>query len=339
MTVSELDWGRAAALIEQVGSGEILLVCHVFPDGDALGSMLAFALGLRQRGIRCVASFGDPFMVPSSLGFLPGQELLVEPRSCPAEPDLMITFDAASAERLGSLARNVDKSRELIVIDHHASNGGFGTVRLIDPDAAATAVLAEKLLDRLGAPLTRDVALGLYAGLASDTGSFRYASTTPEVHALAGRLVATGVRPDAVGRELWDRAPFGYLKVLSAALARARLEAGAAGGHGVVWTTVSRADRTSHGIPYEVLEGVIDVVRRCDEAEVAVVLKQTDDDGWYVSTRSKGAVDVARACTALGGGGHRLAAAFTAHGDPADTMAALLSLLDHPHDHAMEAAS
>jgi phosphoesterase RecJ-like protein len=320
-----LDWGRAVALIEQ--ADEVCLACHVSPDGDALGSMLAFALGLRQRGVRCVASFGDPYVVPSILRFLPGQELLVEPGRYPADPDIMITFDAAGTARLGSLAPHAEKARELIVLDHHASNGGFGTVSLVDPRAAATAVLAEELLTRLGVSLTRDIALGLYAGLASDTGSFQYASTTPAVHALAGRLLAAGVRPDAVGRELWDRAPFGYLQVLSAALGRARLEAGAAGGHGLVWTTVPRADRAACGLPYDLLEGVIDVVRRCDGAEVAVVFKQTDDGGWYVSTRSRGAIDVAGVCGALGGGGHRLAAAFSALEEPVATMVKLRELL------------
>lgn len=323
------DWSEAVALLEQAGPQGVCLACHVNPDGDALGSMLGFGLGLRQLGIDCVASFGDPFRVPTMLGFLPGQELLVPPHDFPAAPEVMVTFDAAGIDRLGALAPHAAKARELLVIDHHASNACFGTVNLVDPSAAATAVLAERLLARLGVSLTCDIAVGLYTGLASDTGSFRYPATTPQVHALAGRLLATGVRPDTVARELWDRAPFGYLKVLSAALAKARLEPAAAGGAGVVWTSVSKADRGTYELPYDLLEGVIDVVRRCDEAEVAVVLKETDDGKWYVSTRSKGGVDVGRACVALGGGGHPLAAAYTADGDPADVIATLLPLL-HP---------
>jgi phosphoesterase RecJ-like protein len=133
-------------------------------------------------------------------------------------------------------------------------------------------------------------------------------------------LLAAGVRPEVAGRELWERTSFGYLRVLASALARARLEPQAAGGLGLVWTTVDRADRAEHGVPYDQIEGLIDQLRRADEAEVAVVCKQTDGGGWYVSTRSKGAVDVGRACVALGGGGNRTAAAFTAHGDPATTM-------------------
>ncbi|WP_067820491.1 DHH family phosphoesterase [Actinomadura kijaniata] len=323
-----LDWDRAVRLVGR--AEEICLACHVAPDGDALGSMLALAQALRGLGKRVLASFGEPFRVPASLRFLPGQELLVEPGMMPAAPKLMITLDAAGPARLGSLAANAGRAAELIVVDHHASGGVFGTVRLVDPAAAATAVLVDELLRRLDAPLTADVAQGLYAGLASDTGSFKYSCTTPRDHDLAGRLLEAGVRPAEVSRELWDRAPFGYLQVLAGALARARLERDAAGGLGLVWTTIGRADRDVRGVPYDQLEGVIDQLRRTDEAEVSVVCKQTDEGDWYVSTRSKGQVDVGEACVELGGGGHRTAAAFTAAGDPSDIIDRLRAALRAP---------
>ncbi|WP_019634031.1 DHH family phosphoesterase [Actinomadura atramentaria] len=320
-----LDWGGAVRLVR--AADEIVLACHVVPDGDALGSMLALAQTLRGLGKRCVASFGEPFTVPHSLRFLPGQELLRAPADVPAAPALMIALDSAGPERLGSLAGVARSAAELIVVDHHATGTGFGTVRLVDPGAAATAVLVDELIRRLGAPLTPSVAEGLYAGLASDTGSFKYPCTTPQVHDLAGRLLAVGVRPEAVSRELWDRAPFGYLQVLAGALTRARLERDAAGGLGLVWTTIGQADREAPGVPYDQLEGVIDQLRRTDEAEVAVVLKEDDAGAWYVSTRSKGRVDVGRACSRLGGGGHRDAAAYTACGEPEELVDQLRAAL------------
>ncbi|TDC64664.1 bifunctional oligoribonuclease/PAP phosphatase NrnA [Actinomadura sp. GC306] len=329
---ADLEWDRAVELIR--GAGEVCLACHVAPDGDALGSMLALAQALRALGKSCLASFGEPFEVPAILRFLPGQELLVDPSRMPSAPDLMISLDAAGQARLGTLAGPAARAGALIVVDHHASNTDFGGVRLVDPDAAATAVLVEELIRRLGVPLDRDIAQGLYAGLASDTGSFKYPCTTPEVHDLAGRLLTAGVRPEAVSRELWDRAPFGYLQVLAGALARARLERDAAGGRGLVWTTIARADRDARDVPYDQLEGVIDQLRRTDEAEVAVVCKENDDGEWYVSTRSKGSVDVGRACVELGGGGHRTAAAFTTGGEPACVIDRLRAALRVPGDTA-----
>jgi phosphoesterase RecJ-like protein len=324
------DWAKAVTLLD--GADEVCLACHVRPDGDALGSMLAVAHALRApgrpRSARVVASFGDqPFEVPAILRFLPGTGLLSPPARYPDRPRLMVTFDVGSIDRLGALAANAARAEELIVVDHHASNTRFGTVNLIDPDAAATAMLAADLVGALGAELTREIAFGLYAGLVTDTGSFKYSSTSPAVHELAARLLRTGIEPGAVARELWDRAPFGYLGLLSCALGRAELEPAAAGGHGLVWTTVTRADRATRGLPLEAAEPVIDVVRRTDEADVAVVLKESDDGLWQVSARSKGKVDVGRACTRLGGGGHRFAAGFTIGGSPAEAMALLRPLL------------
>ncbi|GAA0354973.1 bifunctional oligoribonuclease/PAP phosphatase NrnA [Microbispora corallina] len=324
--VPEADWDRAVALVRAADT--VALACHVTPDGDALGSMLGFGLALRAAGKHVVASFGDRgFTVPRLLRFLPGQDLLVEPAAYPAEPSLMMTFDASTMDRLGLLAPNAGKAAELVVVDHHVSNTRFGSLHLVDPGAASTTMLVERLAGRLGLTVDRDVATCLYAGLVTDTGSFRYSATTPAAHAMAGRLIAAGLDPDAIARELWDRSPFAYLRVLGAALDRVTLEPAGAGGRGLVWTYLTRADRARHGLPYDEVEGVIDVIRRVDEAEVAVVLKEDDEGGWNVSTRSKGAVDVARACTALGGGGHPCAAGFSSTLSPEETMASLRPLL------------
>ena len=310
---------------------EVCLACHVRPDADALGSMLAVAHALRapgRRPQRIVASFGDePFEVPEILRFLPGLSLLSPPDAYPHRPELMVTFDAGSIDRLGILAGHASRADQLIVIDHHASNTRFGTVNLIDPAAAATAMLVLDLIDAAGVGLTRDIAFGLYAGLVADTGSFKYSATTPAVHEAAARLLGTGIEPGMVARELWDRAPFGYLGLLSAALGRAVLEPDAAGGNGLVWTSVSRADRAAHGLSLDAVESVIDVLRRTDEAEVAIVLKQSDDGLWQASARSKGKVDVGRACSRLGGGGHRNAAGVTLAGSAEDAIARLRGLL------------
>ncbi|GAA3314291.1 DHH family phosphoesterase [Nonomuraea dietziae] len=318
--IGEGEWDRALRLIHE--ADEVALACHISPDGDALGSMLAAAKALTAMGKRVVASFGDRrFVVPRLLRFLPALDLLTVPSAFPTEPDLMITFDASTLERLGVLAATAGKAREVIVVDHHASNQGFGTVSLIDPGVAATAVLAEELIRRLGQPLDRDMATLLYVGLSTDTGQFRHSSTTPAAHQMAARLVAAGLRTDEIARELWDRSPFAYLKVLAAALERVVLE------DGLVWTYISHADRAAYGLPYDEIEGVIDVIRRTDEADVAVVLKQDDDGAWQVSARSKGGADVGAISTALGGGGHCYAAGFTSHDSVEETMARFKEML------------
>jgi nanoRNase/pAp phosphatase (c-di-AMP/oligoRNAs hydrolase) len=327
MTTST-DWARAVAILD--GAESVCLACHIRPDADALGSMVAVARALHNRGQRVVASFGEPFAVPAILTFLPGLEILSPPGSFPARPEVMMTFDASSIDRLGELAGPAAGAAELIVVDHHASNTGFGSVSLVDPAAAATAVLAAELIDRLGVSLSRDIAIGLYSGLVTDTGSFRFAATTPEVHELAARLLAAGVDPAAVSRELYDRAPFGILGMLAAALGRAQLDRVAASGLGLVWTTVTKADREPAKLSLDAAEGVIDEIRRTDEAEVAAVLKEDDQGVWQVSVRSKQVVDVGRACAEFGGGGHARAAGFSYTGRAGEAIAALKQALDKP---------
>jgi bifunctional oligoribonuclease and PAP phosphatase NrnA len=330
--ISVADFARAAKILDS--TDEVCLACHVRPDADALGSMLALAVALRSRPggpARVVASFGDsPFTVPAILRFLPGTGLLTPPAEFPARPSVMVTLDAASSDRLGPLAASAAAAGELIVLDHHASNAGFGTVNLVDPGAAATAVLVHRLISELGIPVNRDVALGLYAGLVTDTGSFKFAATTPQVHELAATLLATGIDPGVVSRHLYDTAPFGYLGMLAAALNRAVLEPGACNGLGLVWTTVTRADRAPAALPLDAAESVIDEVRKAAEAEVAVVVKETDDGTWEVSVRSRELLDVGRACSKLGGGGHARAAGFSASGRADAAVAALERLLASP---------
>ncbi len=308
MTTTNPDWARAVKILE--GAGQACLACHVRPDADALGSMLALGLALQDR-LTVLASFDDEALdVPAGLGFLPGRELLVPAGRLPGRPEVMVSLDTSSPDRLGALAGRAAAAGQLIVLDHHASNTGFGTLNIVDPQAAATAVLAHELIERLGIRLTRDIALCLYTGLVADTGSFKYSSVTPAVHRLAAELLSYGIDPAQVSRELYDRAPFGYLGLLSAALGRAVLEPDSARGLGLAWTTVTLADRDRAGLPLDAAESVIDELRRTDEAEVAAVLKQADDGTWQVSVRSKSIVDVGRACAALGGGGHARAAGF-----------------------------
>jgi bifunctional oligoribonuclease and PAP phosphatase NrnA len=319
------------------GGGWVLCLGHIQPDGDALGSALALAYAIKKAGGRAVVSFDPgplPFGLPPSLHFLPGEELLADPEQLPsglAGPSAVITFDTGSVERLGSLApfaRAEPGDPPVLVIDHHARGTEFGTVRLVDGSVAATAEMVAALVDALGVPFNSEIASCLYTGLASDTGSFRYTATSPASHRLAARLLESGARHDTISTLLWDTRPTGYLTALTAALARLQHE------DNLIWTYIDAADMTAAGASAEDAEGVVDVIRVAREYEVAVVLKADvkadlagEPDTWKASVRSRGGVDVGAACTALGGGGHRLAAGFSAVGEPAAIIARLRAVL------------
>ncbi|MGH3972900.1 MAG: DHH family phosphoesterase [Pseudonocardiaceae bacterium] len=305
------------------GAHDVTLVAHIQPDADALGSALALGLALRRRGSIVRVTFGEPADAPESLRGLDAAGLLVLPDQVPARPELLVALDTANRDRLGCLQDRVDTSKAVLVIDHHATNGRFGTHHVVDTDAEATAVLVLRLLDELDVPLDEPIARCLYAGLVTDTSCFRRAD--PGTHAIAARLLSVGVDPNATARELLDTHPFGWLAMLGAVLGRARLEPASAQGLGLVHTTVRLVDAA--GLRSEEIESVVDLVRTTSEAEVAAVLKEVGPDQWSVSLRAKQRLDVSAVATELGGGGHRLAAGFRAHGTAEDVLGALRATL------------
>ncbi|GAA0550636.1 bifunctional oligoribonuclease/PAP phosphatase NrnA [Paractinoplanes ferrugineus] len=330
--VTETEWSAAVEAVRGLtpgpGGDEVQLICHVSPDGDALGSMLGFALALHARGItRLRATFPGDFELPTPYQDMPGTELLVPEAEAFPAPQLVMTFDVAAESRLGELVRLLEAPC-VVVLDHHASNTRFGRVNLVDPRAAATSVVVDGLLSRLGFPLDPRIAECLYIALATDTGSFKFDMTTPEVHELAARLIATGISPGDISRRIFDSKPFGAMKLTSEVLERATLDRAAAGGRGMVWTYATQDDLARHDQRPYVLDTLIDPVRSVAEADVAVVIKESPGGDWAVSLRSKGAVDVSRLAVSLGGGGHRLAAGFTGRGSPAEVAATVRSRLE-----------
>lgn len=300
---------RAAADLLRTAT-DVTLLAHTNPDADALGSALALGLALHKRGVTVRVSFGPPAEMPESLRGLDTRGLVVPASDVPANPKLLVALDAASAGRLGWFEDRIADSGAVLVIDHHASNTRYGTHHVVDETAVATAVLVLAVLDELGEPLDADIARCLYAGLVTDTSSFRRA--TPETHRIAARLIEAGVDPNQLGRVLLDSHPFAWLPMLARVLGRAVLEPEVADGHGLVHTSVTLEDMV--GVRVEEVESVVDVLRTAVEAEVALVLKESEPGLWTGSLRAKSAVDVRMIAVGLGGGGHRLAAGFTASG-------------------------
>ena len=298
---------KAAAVIE--GSRELALACHVGPDGDALGSMIGFGIAARDAGKKVVASFGSPYSVPATLSFLP-VDLLVDPDSFPETPETMVVFDAGSADRLAELGSQAADSGTLVVVDHHATNEGFGDIALVDPHAAATAVIVADLLDVLGWAINAEIATCLLTALVTDTGRFQYANTNPEALNLAARLVEAGARPDVISQKVYDEAPFGYLKVAGVALSRAELDPAAR----MVSTIITAQDLDEAGVGWGDIDNLINTLRLAEEADVAVLAKVHADGTVKLSLRSRGDTDVGGLTAAMGGGGHRLAAGVTVKG-------------------------
>jgi len=306
--VVEEELDRAAALIADASC--VGLACHVDPDGDALGSLLGLHHLCRANGQASIASWPEPFGVAPHYTFLPGLDGCTKPADFPRDPDVMITFDCGSLGRLRELAgpaRSAAARGRLIVIDHHRTNDGYGSVNVIDPSAAATAVVVRRLADRLGWPLNRDAAVCLYTGLVTDTGRFQYEATCPEVFSFAAELSSFALPIAQMSRQLFEEHRFEYLQLIATCLGRAQLDREL----GFIATWITAEDFASYDVAIEETEGLIDLVRRAREADVACVLKETEG-GVRVSLRSVGDVDVSAIATRFGGGGHACAAGFTA---------------------------
>lgn len=222
--------------------------------------------------------------------------------------------------RLGVLAELVVPGREVLAIDHHKSNSMFGTLNFVDPSADSTTVLVAELLEAWGKPIDPDVARCLYAGLTTDTGSFRWAS--PRALRLAAQLVEHGVDNAEMSRQLLDTHPFGWLPLLSRVLATATLIPEAVDGQGLVYVIVGHADCSANGA--NEVESIVDIVRTTEQAEVAVVFKEIRPQHWSVSMRAK-SLDLCQVAGGFGGGGHRLAAGYSADGTIDELVESLLS--------------
>jgi len=298
---------QAVMAIGQADS--LVMACHVGPDGDALGSMLALTVAATDAGKKVWPTFGQPFELPENLRFLP-LDLLVSPTEVPQEPETMVAFDTGSADRLGELAKVAKRAGTVVVIDHHVTNEGFGDIALIEPGLSSTAEMTLAVIQRLGWPITPTVATCLLTGIVTDTGRFQYSNTRPGTLLAAAKLVAAGAQPETIGQHVYDEAPFGYLAVVAAVLGRAVLEPD----RRFVWSIVRPEDLAVSGIEKGDTDGLIDLIRLPRESEVAALIKVVDDTTVKASLRSRGRIDVGGLAAELGGGGHHNASGFTFRG-------------------------
>lgn len=317
MRFEAAQWDEAVGAL--AGATEVALACHVNPDGDALGSLLAAHLGLSQLGKKTFPSWGtEPFQPPANYEFLPAMDALVAPREVPVT-DTFLALDCGAGDRLGELEALARKTPTLINVDHHPGNDDFGTINVVVPEASSTAELVTHLLRDAGVELDRDIATCLYTGVVTDTGRFSYSNSRPETLRLAADLLEFGVSAPDIARDVFESAPFGYLKLVGHVLERSELYVE----ERFVFSWITRADLDETGVAMSETDRLVDMLRSTGAVDVAALFKEQSDGKWRVSLRSKGP-GIAAFARAHGGGGHELAAGFTAE----DRAAAVERLLE-----------
>lgn len=295
MTALSGSLSDAAALLDR--SRNVLLTCHLGPDGDALGSMSALAALLSAQG-RLVTLY-NPDPVPRSLRFLPRIETIVTKVVGPY--DLTVIVDCGDRKLLGPRFLEPETTGPLLVIDHHAAARPFGDLYYCDRSAASVGVLVARLARQLEWSIAPESAVGLYVSLAADTGFFRYANTNAEAMQLAAELVSTyDVEPWTIARALGEEIPLAHYRLLSLALAALALEAGGR----IAVLAITPEMLYQAGAKWEHVEGIVSYARSIEGVECGVLLTSGREGGTRVSMRSKGRIDAGAICSTFGGGGH-----------------------------------
>jgi len=287
-----------------------LVVTHENPDGDALGSLLATTVALRQLGkdAEMFVAGGSP--LPREYGFMHLDGLL---RELPADVGdrVLVAVDCAKADRIGPDPAPVERTKLVVDIDHHHDNSRFGSVNLIVADASSTGEVLRDVFAELGVEITPEIAEPLYIALVTDTGRFQYTNTTPKSLRLAAELVEAGADVHAVFQQVYESVEFAKLKLLSRALDRARVFEGGR----IVVSHLVRTDFAEVGAVEPYSEGIIDYLRAVEGCELAVLIREPPrDDGPLrrISLRaSVDELDVSAIARLAGGGGHRQAAGFS----------------------------
>lgn len=300
------DWDQVVDALKNASS--VAIACHVNPDGDALGSLMAASLGLRKLGAVTHPTWtATPPEFPYGYRFLPGADTLVAPDEVP-ETDVFLALDCGARDRLGELLDPaVAAATTVINIDHHPNNDEFGDLNVVVTTASSTAELVMRLLQDLEVEFDSDIASCLYTGVFTDTGGFQYSNSGPDTLRIAADLLEFDVDKTDIAQHVYETAPFGYLRLVARVLGRAELFEE----QRFVYSTVTHDDLRDTGVSIEETDKIIDLLRSTRDADVAAVFKEQGDGSYRASLRSKGPVSVGAIARANGGGGHELAAGFT----------------------------
>jgi phosphoesterase RecJ-like protein len=301
----EKAYRRIADLI--AASRTFIITSHIAPDGDAVGCQIAIYSVLKRLGksVRVISEDG----IPDNFAFL---EFSGEVEKADGHgADVAIVVDSAGLDRIGGVADVVAACGRVVNIDHHRSNTCFGDIDLVDTAAGATAEIVYGLLKLLAAPLTAGEAEALFSGIMTDTGCFRFPTTSSRTMRIAAELLDLGAKPYHLASEIfWNKNVEG-MRLLSEALATIETTHGGR----VATMDITRAMMNRSGADHFDTEGFANYPRLIKGVLVGVLLRELDEGNFRVSLRSKETVDVNEIARAFGGGGHQTAAGFRIKGD------------------------
>lgn len=296
-----IDW---SPLVEFLRSHQRpLLMTHIRPDADGLGSQLALHDALTAVGKQPRVAIASK-LLPRYEFLDPTRAVIEDFRPAAfADRDCVLVLDTGTWNQLGDFGKWLQGSPlSRAVVDHHRTQDDLGGLQMVDTTAEATGRLAYEIIRALGAPISKDAANWLFMAVATDTGWFRHPNTTPATFALCGELVALGANPTELYEQLYDSATLARFKLTAVALDRLATRANGK----IAYTEIRLADYAATGAVPGDTEDLINFPRGVENVEIALVFIEQQDGGTKVSFRSR-AADVSKLAELFGGGGHKLA--------------------------------
>lgn len=279
-------------------SDNILILCHKNPDGDTIGSGSALYYALKELDKNAAVLCSDE--IPSRYAFTNARQFRGE-----FEPETIVAVDVASVQLFGEnndlprYSRHVD-----LCIDHHAGNSGFADFTLVDSTAAAAAELLYQVIVAMDVPVTPHIADCLYTGVATDTGCFRFSSTTANTHLTAAKLIEAGCHVEELNTLLFDTKPRARME--AERIARNHLEYHLEGRCALIYLT--RDEIRQSGVDPADLEELTSLPVSIEGVKVGITLRQQPGGSYRISVRTVKGVDACAIARRLGGGGHNRAA-------------------------------
>ena len=293
-------------------SHKLLLTTHSNPDGDAIGSLIAMGLALTFLNKKIILY--NESVIPAVYRFLPAVDRVVSSLHGSNDFDTAIILDCGDLPRTGKAEPFISPIAVIINIDHHITNTGFGSLHWIDTSACATAEIVYRIIKQLNVPIDRDIAISIYTGILTDTGSFRFSNTNRNAFAICEEMIERGVNPYHIAQHVYGTYSLGRIKLLNLALES--IEISKNGKLSLMTLTRDMLDETRTE-PQDA-DGLINYARGIESVKVAVLIQEHKNDStisgqnlFHVSLRSNGEIDVASIASSFGGGGHASAAGFS----------------------------
>lgn len=287
----------------------LLIISHILPDGDNIGSVIAMSEMLRIRGKHITAVVNGE--MPPYYKFLEGSERLVSPLELPEKNyDAVLCLDMSDRQRGGQVWEKIKGEPVIINIDHHVSNDYYGDYNFVLSDASSTAEIVTYLFIEWGLPLNKGIAEALYTGIVTDSGSFTYPSTSSQTMRMASVLLEQKPNLEAIRENVLENVSFLRKKLLSVVLNHAELLSD----NRLCYSYISNEEIVEMGVKGPDFENIIDHLIGVTGVEYAVFFREIMPDVVKIGFRGRGKNDVTVVASHFGGGGHKAAAGCSVDG-------------------------